>query len=216
MSKSKHSKDVRWPPTVINQGLKTEVALDEKYPEPPWHKGSREVEGCTYCDDAKPTIEECLPTPEQVAATVIDRVAEDHAEIAFDEAERGAPLEMRIKWCPDVEEQTTLPLDSAGRKAFPLHAGVLRYFPAALCGVAAVSKFGNDKHNPGEEMHHARGKSMDHADCILRHLIDLEECGGIDENGIPQVAYIAWRALALAQQWYEDNDGAPLAPGAKK
>ena len=110
---------------------------------------------------------------------------------------------------------TTLPDGSAERKAFPLYRGLFRYFPAALAGVSAVSQFGNDKHNPGEEMHHARGKSMDHADCILRHLIDLPERGGRDEHGIPQVAYIAWRALALAQAWYEENEGAPMAPGAK-
>lgn len=107
----------------------------------------------------------------------------------------------------------TLPASSEERKAVPLHRGLFRYFPAALASVAKVSKHGNDKHNPGEEMHHARGKSMDHADCILRHLVDLEE-DGYDEDGIPQVAYIAWRALALAQEWLETNEGAPLAPGA--
>lgn len=114
---------------------------------------------------------------------------------------------------------TTLGSDSLARKGIPLHRGLRRYFPAALAAVARVSKVGNDKHNPGEEMHHARGKSMDHADCIDRHLTDLSEdfgCGvGRDENGVPQVAYIAWRALALAQEWLEANDGAPLAPGAK-
>jgi hypothetical protein len=38
--------------------------------------------------------------------------------------------------------------------------------------VAELSRAGNEKHNPGEELHHARGKSNDHADCILRHLVD--------------------------------------------
>lgn len=115
--------------------------------------------------------------------------------------------------------KTTLPTDSKERKDYPLFRGLLRYFPAALAGVARISKIGNDKHNPGEEMHHARGKSMDHADCIIRHLMDLgEDFGqgvGRDENGVPQVFYVAWRALALAQEWAEANLGAPLAPGAK-
>jgi len=92
--------------------------------------------------------------------------------------------------------------------------GLLRYFPAALAGVASISQWGNDKHNPGEEMNHARGKSMDHADCIIRHLMDLDENGGRDEDGHPQVAYIAWRALALAQEWYEEHEGKPFAPAA--
>lgn len=112
----------------------------------------------------------------------------------------------------------TLPISSAERKNFPLHRGLMRYFPAALAGVSMISKIGNDKHNPGEEMHHARGKSMDHADCILRHLMDMEEDmgegRGLDENGVPQVYYLAWRALALAQEWSEKNDF-PIAPGAK-
>jgi hypothetical protein len=113
---------------------------------------------------------------------------------------------------------TTLPKDSAARKEIPLYRGPLRYFPAALAAVARVCKAGNDKHNPGEEMHHARGKSADEADCIVRHLVDMsEDFGhgvGYDENGTPQVAMIAWRALALAQKWLEEH-GAPLAPGAR-
>jgi hypothetical protein len=60
---------------------------------------------------------------------------------------------------------------------------------------------------------------MDHGDCILRHMVDLSEDRGhgvgYDENGVPQAAYIAWRALALAQEWFENNEGAPMAPNAK-
>jgi hypothetical protein len=117
-----------------------------------------------------------------------------------------------------AEKKTTLPLDSDGRKNHPLYSGVLAYFPAALAGVARVSKIGNDKHNPGQPLHHARGKSADHADCIVRHLVDYGDGlahEGVDEQGIPHVDYIAWRALALAQEWHEKHDAAPLAPGAK-
>ena len=115
---------------------------------------------------------------------------------------------------------TTLPTDSAGRKEVPLYRGLVQYFPAALAGVAKVSKRGNDKHQAGKPLQHSRNKSGDHPDCILRHLIDLSEdygCGvGRDEKGVAQVDYIAWRALALAQEWHEKNDGSPLAPGASK
>lgn len=114
-------------------------------------------------------------------------------------------------------EKATLPTDSAKRKDYPLHAGCLRYFPAALAGVAHISKLGNDKHNPGEELHHARGKSMDHGDCILRHMIDLDgllASGASKEAVLTEVSSIAWRALALSQQLHEQY-GAPLAPGAK-
>lgn len=106
-----------------------------------------------------------------------------------------------------------LPLDSKERKGVPLARGVLDYFPAALAAVARVSKAGNDKHNPGEDLHHARGKSMDHADCIARHLL---ERGTIDaEDGLPHSAKLAWRALALLQEELE-GAGAPLARGARK
>lgn len=106
----------------------------------------------------------------------------------------------------------TLPIDSKRRKAIPLTTGVFDYFPAALVEVAKVSKAGNDKHNPGEPMHHARGKSTDHADSIARHLL---ERGGLDpDTGMLHSAELAWRALALLQQELEDA-GAPLARGAK-
>lgn len=112
---------------------------------------------------------------------------------------------------------TTLPTDSAERKSYPLHAGCFRYFPAALTGVAHTSKLGNDKHNPGEVMHHARGKSMDHADCILRHMMDLDgllASGASEAEILTEANSLAWRALALSQELHE-KFGYPLAPGAK-
>lgn len=105
----------------------------------------------------------------------------------------------------------TLPTDSAERKDVPLARGVLDYFPAALAAVARLSKVGNDKHNPGEDMHHARGKSTDHADCILRH---LTERGTYDTDGILHDVKVAWRALALLQETLEVLEGAPLPRGA--
>lgn len=108
---------------------------------------------------------------------------------------------------------TVLPTGSADRKAVPVASGFLDYFPAAAAAVARVSKAGNDKHNPGQPMHHARGKSMDHADCIVRHLM---ERGSIDsEDGLPHSAKLAWRALALLQEEEEQMRGAPLARGAR-
>jgi hypothetical protein len=114
----------------------------------------------------------------------------------------------------DRSEMTNsaLPSDSAQRKAVPLATGVLDYFAAALAEVAKVSKAGNDKHNPGQPLHHARGKSTDHADSLLRHLVDR---GGVDpDTGQRHTAEVAWRALALLQQELEDA-GAPLARGAR-
>lgn len=122
--------------------------------------------------------------------------------------------------CPhDVKEtqgqspQQTMPKDSAERKNIPLCSGVLDYFPAALAAVAKLSKLGNDKHNPGQPLHWARGKSTDHADCIARHLVDR---GVIDpDTKLSHTVEVAWRALALLQE-EEEARGAPLARGAKR
>jgi len=105
----------------------------------------------------------------------------------------------------------TLPTGSSARKAVPLCAGVLDYFPSALAAVARISQYGNTKHNPGEPLHWSRGKSTDHADCIARHLIDR---GIVDpETGESHTAELAWRALALLQE-EEETKGAPQARGA--
>ena len=105
-----------------------------------------------------------------------------------------------------------LPSDPAERKGLPITTGVLDYFPLAIAEVARVSKAGNDQHNPGQPLRHARGKSMDHADCITRHLI---ERGTIDDDGMRHTAKAAWRVLALLQEELE-AEGAPLARAARK
>lgn len=113
---------------------------------------------------------------------------------------------------PAIETKGTLPTDSKARKGIPMARGLLDYFPAALAAVAELSRKGNDKHNPGQELHHARGKSMDHADCIVRHLIDR---GTIDpEDGESHSVKVAWRALALLQEELEAA-GAPMARAAR-
>jgi len=100
---------------------------------------------------------------------------------------------------------------AAERKNFPIARGCLDYFPDALLAVAELSRIGNEQHNPGQPMHHARGKSSDHADCIVRHLMDR---GGLDTDGVGHSVKVAWRALALLQEELEAA-GAPLARAAK-
>ena len=110
----------------------------------------------------------------------------------------------------------TLPTSSEERKAIPVEAGCIRYFPAALASVAAISKAGNDKHNPGQPLHHSRNKSTDHGDCVLRHIIDNGD-GQVGDDPFAQLEALAckaWRALAELQLFAE-SQGAPKAPGAK-
>lgn len=89
-----------------------------------------------------------------------------------------------------------LPADAKVRKELVITTGVLDYFPLALAEVARASKAGNDQHNPGKPLHWDKTKSMDHADCIPRHLIDR---GTRDTDGVRHSAKLAWRALALLQ-----------------
>lgn len=110
-----------------------------------------------------------------------------------------------------VEPKGVLPADAEGRKAVPLCSGVLDYFPSALVYLARISKAGNDQHNPGQPLHWARGKSMDHADCLLRH---LAQRGTVDTDGLRHAGKMAWRALALLQEELEREEGAPVPRGA--
>jgi hypothetical protein len=92
---------------------------------------------------------------------------------------------------------TSLSTDSQERKDTPIYSGVMAYFPLALAEIARLSKAGNDKHNPGQPLHWARGKSADHADCIARHLLEI---GTRDaDDGHLHSTKLAWRALANLQ-----------------
>lgn len=90
-------------------------------------------------------------------------------------------------------------LSSDKRKEYPITTGFLDYFPDATAMVAHVSYKGNQKHNPGMALHWARGKSMDHEDCIARHTIERDTV----EDEIVHAANRAWRAMAALQELME-------------
>lgn len=98
-----------------------------------------------------------------------------------------------------------LPTDKNLRKNAPIARGVLDYFPKAMAAVAELSRIGNDQHNPGQPMHWAREKSTDHADCILRHMIDR---GTIDTDKVRHSTKVAWRALAQLEVELEEAEAA--------
>lgn len=173
------------------------------------------ADGCCDCDEPDTRLDYCTNDAE------LKRRAMRIRPISFDSVEMQTfgPL-------AEPPIPTTLPTDSAARKEVPLASGVLAYFPAALAGVARISKQGNDKHNAGQPLHHARGKSADHADCVVRHLMDLQDLlanaqriDGVTFNQrrriLEEASCLAWRALALSQELHERIDGAPLAPGAR-
>jgi hypothetical protein len=127
----------------------------------------------------------------------------------------------------------TLPTDSEERKSIPVLSGCLNYAPAAIAWFARISVKGDRKHNPenaGNPPFHARGKSMDHGDCIIRHTMDIEDLkaairrdgsGGLHPSPVvvgqllEEAAYRFWRAGIELQQLCEQYAGAPLAPAAR-
>lgn len=94
-----------------------------------------------------------------------------------------------------------LPNDSAARKEYPLFDVLFGQFPAAVTALAHHSYNGNQKHNPGQPIQHARNKSTDHQNCILRHLMEGD------------YEAVVWRSMALLQEKLEE-EGAPVAPRA--
>lgn len=125
------------------------------------------------------------------------------------EADKAARLRQPVP--PARRRQRLIDTTSEERKRYPMATGLLDYFPDALAAVALVSLAGNEKHNPGQPLHHARGKSTDHADCIVRHLANR---GGYDGKQRESAA-MAWRALALLQEELEREMDLPLPRGAK-
>lgn len=123
----------------------------------------------------------------------------------------GTEMIQHDKCLPDP---FVLPTDSEERKGIPIFSGVLNYFPLAIAAVARVSKRGNDKHNPGQPIHWARSKSMDHSDCIARHLIDVETIDPKTGEYEDAMA-LAWRALAKLQELEEARLGKPHSRGSK-
>jgi hypothetical protein len=84
---------------------------------------------------------------------------------------------------------------------------VLKYFPLTIAAMARVSFKGNERHNPGQPLHWSRGKSADHEDCVMRHLMDLEQ---IDTDGELHAVHLAWRACAAAELILENQQAVAL------
>lgn len=96
-----------------------------------------------------------------------------------------------------------LPLDRKLRKEAPMYEGFLKYFPDAVFAVARLSFISNEKHNPGEPLHWAKGKSTDEPDCIMRHLVDQ---GIVDpDDGAVHEVKLAWRGMANLQRFIDKN-----------
>ena len=103
-----------------------------------------------------------------------------------------------------------IPTDDKARKALPIFTYLTEYFPDATLAEVGVAVAGNEQHNPGQPLHWARGKSMDHSDCIMRHLANYD---GMDGESLEAVA-LFWRAGALCQEVLERKYGLTVPRGA--
>lgn len=111
-----------------------------------------------------------------------------------------------------VEDRPSLPDDAKARLDYPMADGLLDYFPNALAEVSRLSMVATQQHHPGEPLHWERGKSTDHRNKILRHLIDT---GKKDDKGMRHSTMVAWRALALLQEELEEQEHAPMPRNAR-
>lgn len=142
------------------------------------------------------------PVETNLAATAkaIDAANQlDQAE--WNKANPGSASALRV---------VVLPTGSAERKNIPMCRGLLDYFPAGLAAVAELSQGASTQHKH-TEMHWERGKSADHADCIVRHLVDR---GTFDTDGKRHSTKVAWRALALLEEELEAA-GAPRSRASR-
>lgn len=105
-----------------------------------------------------------------------------------------------------IVREPGLPEDAQQRKETPVATGVLAYFPDAIAEVAKVSFAGNSKHNPGQPLHWARGKSTDQMDAAVRHIMDYTKGVRLSAEGYV-LAQAAWRLLAQLQLDIEKEQG---------
>ena len=99
---------------------------------------------------------------------------------------------------PEID--VVFPTSKSTRKAIPIWSGVMKYFPKTIQFLAFLSWAGNEQHNKGQPLHWARGKSMDHMDCFMRHAFNRLEMdyGDPDAGDIPMPHCVkaSWRSLA--------------------
>lgn len=93
----------------------------------------------------------------------------------------------------------TLPIDRDARNALPVWDGCIAYFPDTWAEIAKVSVLGNKQHALGDKLRFDRTVSTDHANKVMRHMLDHQAGITYDEDGTMHLAKAAWRALAALQ-----------------
>jgi hypothetical protein len=100
-----------------------------------------------------------------------------------------------------------LPNDRDARNALPVWDGCIAYFPDCWAEIAKVSVIGNKQHALGTKLRFARDVSTDHANKVMRHMLDHQAGRIMDNDGTYHLAKAAWRALAALQVAIEAQAG---------
>ena len=109
---------------------------------------------------------------------------------------------------PKTEQasQPILSTDSTERKNTPIWSTVFKNWPLALAALARHCKRGNDKHNPGQQIHWAREKSSDHEDCAARHLVDVHHYNA-EIGEYEEACALVFRGMCILQLLEEKRLG---------
>lgn len=113
------------------------------------------------------------------------------------------------------------PSDDAGRKALPIFAMIVGYFPNALREVTRVCVANNVRYSPDRaptDIVWNRGKSKDQFGSLFRHMLERKVDGHVFETVSEEVAKVigrpnvyilaeaAWRALAMLEEEIEQQE----------
>jgi hypothetical protein len=101
----------------------------------------------------------------------------------------------------------SLPKDRDARNALPVWDGCLAYFPDVWAEVAKVSVLGNKQHNLGKTLHWDTTVSTDHANKVIRHMLDDASGEVFDTDGAMHLAKALWRIAAALQLRCWARDG---------
>lgn len=142
-----------------------------------------------------------LPVAKQGGVDEQRQMEKDLTDMAIGHIKAWTEDDMRLP----TDVSTVFPTDATARKHLPLATGFCDYFPRAMVAVAAVSRAGNEQHNPGKPLHWDRSKSGDEADALMRHFL---ERGKLDSDGLRHSAKCAWRAMALLEKELEASSNA--------
>ena len=111
------------------------------------------------------------------------------------------------------DKKTLIPEDDEERAKYPIGTYTTEYCPNAIVALARHSFEANEKHNPGEEIHWAKEKSVGSINRVFRHLFEFawHHARGERRKAKYHITAAAWRINELLERYITkmkpfDND----------